>query len=99
MSPHTSIIQNPVPSVLPEGDDLAEIVAELPPLPQYHLANATLFMLARNSEVDNAVSSVRELEDRFNHKYGYPWVFLNEQEFSDEFKRCALNSHFLRLFL
>jgi Glycolipid 2-alpha-mannosyltransferase len=32
---------------------------------------------------------VREMEDRFNHKHGYPWVFLNEQPFSDDFKRCV----------
>ncbi|KAI0701302.1 glycosyltransferase family 15 protein [Cytidiella melzeri] len=50
-------------------------------------ANATLLMLARNSDVDGALSSVRALEDRFNHKYRYPWVFLNEEPFSDEFKR------------
>lgn len=88
-----------MPSVLPKGDELAEIGADLPALPQRHLANATLFMLARNSDVDSAVTSVRELEDRFNHKYGYPWVFLNEQQFSDDFKRSAPNSHFLQLFL
>ena len=44
-------------------------------------------MLARNSDADDAVRAVRELEDRFNHKYRYPWVFLNEQPFSDDFKR------------
>ena len=44
-------------------------------------------MLARNSDVDDAVRAVRELEDRFNHKYRYPWTFLNEEPFSDDFKR------------
>lgn len=53
-------------------------------------ANATLLMLARNSDVDGAVRSVREMEDRFNRKYAYPWVFLNEEPFSDEFKRCVM---------
>lgn len=52
-------------------------------------ANATLLMLARNSDADGAVRSVRELEDRFNHKYNYPWTFLNEEPFSEDFKRCA----------
>ena len=52
-------------------------------------ANATLLMLARNSDLDNAVKSVRRLEDRFNRRAGYPWVFLNEEPFSDEFKRCV----------
>ncbi|KAA1473257.1 glycosyltransferase family 15 protein [Dentipellis sp. KUC8613] len=50
-------------------------------------ANATLVMLARNSDVDGAVRSVREMEDRFNARHGYPWVFLNEEPFSDEFKQ------------
>jgi len=26
------------------------------------------------------------MEDRFNRKYGYPWVLLNEEPFTDEFK-------------
>ena len=50
-------------------------------------ANATLLMLARNSDVDDVVRAVRELEDRFNHNHRYPWVFLNEESFSDDFKR------------
>jgi len=44
-------------------------------------------MLARNSDLDNAVRSVREAEDRFNRKFKYPWVFLNEEPFTEEFKR------------
>ncbi|TFL07640.1 glycosyltransferase family 15 protein [Pterulicium gracile] len=27
------------------------------------------------------------MEDRFNRKFGYPWVFLNDEPFTDEFKR------------
>ncbi|EPQ52981.1 glycosyl transferase, partial [Gloeophyllum trabeum ATCC 11539] len=50
-------------------------------------ANATLLMLARNSDLEGAVKSVREVEDRFNRKFGYPWVFLNEEEFSEGFKK------------
>jgi alpha 1,2-mannosyltransferase len=53
----------------------------------YSHANATLLMLARNSDLDGAVQSVREVEDRFNKNYGYPWVFLNEEAFSDDFKK------------
>jgi alpha 1,2-mannosyltransferase len=60
-----------------------------PPITQRRRANATLLMLARNSDVDGAVRSVREMEDRFNNKYRYPWVFLNEEPFSDDFQRCA----------
>lgn len=50
-------------------------------------ANATLLMLARNSDIDSAIRSVRELEDKFNRRYQYPWVFLNEEEFSSDFKK------------
>lgn len=49
-------------------------------------ANATLLMLARNSDLDNVIRSMRRLEDRFNVHYKYPWVFLNDVEFSEEFK-------------
>lgn len=44
-------------------------------------------MLARNADTDNAVRSIRELEDKFNKKYHYPWVFLNEVPFTDNFKK------------
>jgi hypothetical protein len=50
-------------------------------------ANASFVILARNSDVNGVVLSVRALEDRFNRKYGYPYVFLNEVPFSDDFKR------------
>jgi len=46
-------------------------------------------MLARNSDLEGAVQAVRELEDRFNRNYNYPWVFLNEEPFSSDFKRCV----------
>ncbi|KAJ7740301.1 glycosyltransferase family 15 protein [Mycena metata] len=50
-------------------------------------ANATLLMLARNSDVQGAVQSIRSIEDRFNRDYGYPYVFLNEEPWTDEFKK------------
>jgi alpha 1,2-mannosyltransferase len=53
-------------------------------------ANATLLMLARNTDVEGAVKSVRRLEDRFNRVHKYPWVFLNEVPFTEEFKRQVL---------
>ncbi|RDB21751.1 Glycolipid 2-alpha-mannosyltransferase 2 [Hypsizygus marmoreus] len=49
-------------------------------------ANATFVILARNSDVSGAVRSVRDIEDRFNRGHGYPYVFLNEEPFSEEFK-------------
>lgn len=49
-------------------------------------ANATLLILARNSDLDGIVKSILSIEERFNALYGYPYVFLNEEPFTDEFK-------------
>ena len=51
-------------------------------------------MLARNMDVEGAVNAVRELEDRFNRNFNYPWVFLNDEPFSDDFKRCVIGPFF-----
>ncbi|KAL0574162.1 hypothetical protein V5O48_007790 [Marasmius crinis-equi] len=50
-------------------------------------ANATFVLLARNSDLDGIVISMKQIEDRFNKKFGYPYVFLNEEPFTDDFKR------------
>lgn len=47
--------------------------------------NATLVMLARNLDLEGALKSMRLLEDRFNRHYRYPWVFMNEVPFDDDF--------------
>jgi alpha 1,2-mannosyltransferase len=47
-------------------------------------------MLARNIDVGGAMNAVREMEDRFNHNFNYPWVFLNDEPFSDEFKQYVV---------
>ena len=38
----------------------------------------------RNSELHPARSAMREVEDRFNKRFGYPWVFMNDEPFTDE---------------
>ncbi|KAJ4994354.1 glycolipid 2-alpha-mannosyltransferase [Stagonosporopsis vannaccii] len=48
-------------------------------------ANATLVMLARNSDLDGAVASVKSVQKQFNKDFDYPWVFLNDKPWSDEF--------------
>jgi hypothetical protein len=30
------------------------------------------------------------LKDRFNHEHRYPWIFLNDKPFWEEFESCAL---------
>lgn len=54
--------------------------------------SAVLFMLARNSEAYAAAKTVRNLENRFNKHYNYPWVFLNDQPFERGFKEKVLNA-------
>ncbi|SCV03350.1 LAMI_0H07448g1_1 [Lachancea mirantina] len=47
---------------------------------------ACFVSLVRNSDLWSIVESIRHVEDRFNNKFKYTWVFLNDEEFSDEFK-------------
>ena len=66
-------------------------------------ANATFVILARNSDLEGTIQSVRQVEERFNRRFNYPYVFLNEVEFTEEFKEyvlplmpkpfCLLSSH------
>ncbi|KAL1955530.1 hypothetical protein VTO42DRAFT_8484 [Malbranchea cinnamomea] len=51
--------------------------------------NATFVTLARNSDLWDIVQSIRHVEDRFNRDYHYDWVFLNDKEFDDEFKKLT----------
>lgn len=48
--------------------------------------NATFVTLARNSDVWEISRSIRQVEDRFNRRYNYDWVFLNDGDFDDTFK-------------
>lgn len=49
--------------------------------------NATLISLVRNEELEDLLSSMRQLEETWNHKFNYPWTFFNDVPFTDEFKR------------
>ena len=51
--------------------------------------NATFVTLARNSDLWEIVKSIRHVEDRFNRKYNYDWVFLNDKAFDSEFKKVT----------
>ncbi|KAJ6547577.1 glycosyltransferase family 15 protein [Mycena capillaripes] len=58
-----------------------------PKISEERRANATFVFLCRNSDIDGVVASVQSLEDRFNRHKNYPWVFLNDEPFTEEFKR------------
>ncbi|KAI7898247.1 nucleotide-diphospho-sugar transferase [Cokeromyces recurvatus] len=57
-----------------------------PTLPR---VKAAFVVLVRNSELYSLRSSMRYLESRFNHKYNYPWIFLNEEPFTEEFQNLT----------
>ncbi|KAH0284525.1 glycosyltransferase family 15 protein, partial [Aureobasidium sp. EXF-3399] len=44
-------------------------------------------MLARNSDLKEAIDALTSFESQFNHQYHYPVVFLNNEPWTDEFKR------------
>ncbi|KAF4126905.1 alpha 1,2-mannosyltransferase [Geosmithia morbida] len=51
--------------------------------------NATFVTLARNSDVWEIAKSITQVEDRFNRRYNYDWVFLNDKPFDDNFKKVT----------
>jgi alpha 1,2-mannosyltransferase len=55
--------------------------------PPARKANAAIVMLARNGDLYGVISSIKQMEDRFNKKFQYPYVFLNEVEFEEKFKK------------
>ncbi|KAL7895934.1 glycosyltransferase family 15 protein [Trichoderma sp. SZMC 28014] len=54
-------------------------------------ANAAFVVLARNKEIDGVIQSIKSMERHFNRWYHYPYVFLNDAEFDDNFKETVRN--------
>ncbi|KAJ1960221.1 hypothetical protein IWQ62_004310, partial [Dispira parvispora] len=50
-------------------------------------ANACFVILARNRELAGLIHTIPDLEKRFNNKYNYPYVFLNDKPFTNGFKK------------
>lgn len=48
-------------------------------------------MLARNKELEGVIQSLKSIERHFNRWYNYPYVFLNDGVFSEEFKNTVQN--------
>jgi mannosyltransferase len=71
------------------------------PDPNGPRANATILMLARNSDREGAVRAITSLERQFNQWYHYPVVFLNDkpwdQQFIDALSRTASGEVFFEL--
>ncbi|KAH7140845.1 family 15 glycosyltransferase [Dactylonectria macrodidyma] len=54
-------------------------------------ANAAFVILARNKEIDGVIQSIKSVERHFNRWYHYPYVFLNDGDFDDNFKEIVRN--------
>lgn len=54
-------------------------------------AKAAFVVLTRNSELDGVRRAMWQLEARFNSKFNYPYVFLNDEPFTDEFIELTSN--------
>ncbi|KAL4918393.1 glycolipid 2-alpha-mannosyltransferase-domain-containing protein [Aspergillus aurantiobrunneus] len=49
--------------------------------------NAVIISLVRNEELDELISTIRDLERTWNHKFNYPYIFFNDKPFTAEFKK------------
>lgn len=53
--------------------------------------DATFFTICRNSDLSGIKSSIESLEQRFNKHHHYPWVFANDEPFSEEFRKTVID--------
>ncbi|KAI7885716.1 nucleotide-diphospho-sugar transferase [Lichtheimia hyalospora FSU 10163] len=52
-----------------------------------HAVRGALYMVIRNENLQDARAAMRSVEDRFNKHYQYPWILLNNQDFSPTFRK------------
>jgi alpha 1,2-mannosyltransferase len=50
---------------------------------------AAFVILARNSDIEGLNKTIPMLEERFNSKFNYPYVFLNDVPFNERFKTAV----------
>ncbi|RPA98168.1 glycosyl transferase [Choiromyces venosus 120613-1] len=93
---------NPTSILIPSGSppairkiseiyDKPFVVGCLEPVTDTPRVNAAFVVLARNSELDGVIQSVKSIERHFNRWYNYPYVFLNDEEFNETFKSTIIN--------
>ncbi|KAI8325757.1 family 15 glycosyltransferase [Martensiomyces pterosporus] len=46
---------------------------------------AALVALVRNTDLFGLRQAIRQVEDRFNSRFNYPYIFVNDEPFTDEF--------------
>lgn len=78
-------------SKISEKHDKVFVTGCLEPDTSQPRANAAFVVLARNKEIDGVIQSIKSMERHFNRWYHYPYVFLNDAEFDDNFKETVRN--------
>jgi mannosyltransferase len=53
---------------------------------------AAFVSLAHETDLPAVLSSISQLEETFNHRYHYHWVFFSTQPLSEEFRRQTSNA-------
>lgn len=84
-----SVLRKPMTVPGPPALSVSSNVSSPQPVdtdPPQRLANATFVILSRNSDLGPVMTSMQQIEDRFNSRHGYPWVILNDEPFTEEFK-------------
>lgn len=54
--------------------------------------NAVILILCRNSDLNDIQKTIENFENRFNNKFKYPYVFLNDNNFTENFKITMTNT-------
>lgn len=52
----------------------------------YQRESATIVALVRNNEIGKIKRTIVQFEEKFNKKFEYPYTFINDQPFSENFK-------------
>lgn len=69
--------------------EVPKVYVDEPVVDEKHKVKATFVTLARNGDLYELIGSIRQVEDRFNHKFHYDWVFLNDDDWDENFKKVT----------
>jgi hypothetical protein len=76
------ILANEAIRSLDEVDIVEQYLGHIPK----HSTKGVLLGLARNSELQGMIHTVDQIEASFNRFHHYPYLFLNDEPFTDDFK-------------
>lgn len=52
--------------------------------------NACIIILSRNNELNQLITTILNFEEKFNSKFNYDYVILNDESFTKEFEKAIL---------